>query len=117
MSNDNDPPFEGDLELGRQLRDEGMEQAEEALALRISDYKKRFAWRLHLLAVRRVEFTSEDVTSVVGFPTDVGAPSNAAIGALINGAAKQKKIERVGFRQARRPNQHATVIAVWRGRS
>lgn len=55
------------------------------------------------------QFTSEDVTQLVGQPPN--HPN--AVGARMNAMARRGFIKRVGFRKAERKNQHATVIGVW----
>lgn len=71
---------------------------------------------LELLAETGEEFTSEDLTAIVGLPREApGMNRNNAVGAVISGAARAGVIERVGYRLARRPNQHAANLAVWRG--
>jgi hypothetical protein len=75
-------------------------------------YREAFDRVLDELASTGLEFTSEDVTSVVGQPPN--HPN--AVGAMINGAAKRGVIRKCGYRQAKRPNQHATVIAIWAGK-
>lgn len=66
------------------------------------------------LAATGAEFTSEDVTEVVGLPP-TGSPN--AVGALINAARNRGLIVRVGDTQARRRNQHAARLTLWKGAS
>jgi hypothetical protein len=66
--------------------------------------------RLRELALSGEAFTSEDVTSRAGQP-----PTPNSVGALMNTASRQGWIERIGFGQAERANQHAALISEWRG--
>lgn len=106
----NGPP-ERSLEAGRTERDEGLrvvrDHTPETWAERFDECALRFA----AMANGRREFTSEDVTEIVGQPPN--HPN--AVGARMNALAKRGLIVKTGYRQAERPNQHATVIATWRG--
>lgn len=75
-------------------------------------YDERFDERLCELAYSGVEFTSEDVTRVVGFPSGC---SNSIVGALMANAQRRQKIAPVGYRKALRSNQHGAILRVWCG--
>jgi hypothetical protein len=101
------------LQLGIELRDEGMAMAEAAA----SDWK--LAWRVAIeeLAAsssfdgRPRRFTSDDVRARAGEPDD--HPN--AIGSLFAHAAKQGLIEPVGVTKSRRAERHANRLVVWQG--
>lgn len=102
-----------DLEHGRELRERGMAHTEETQAFLNPTWAKRFDAEVVRLALTRIPFTSEDVTSRVGLPP---SGSSSAVGARINAAAQRKVISWTGqMRQAERPNQHAAILKIWRG--
>lgn len=96
------------MTTGERLKSEGID-----LALH---NRKNVEWiyraicRLRYLARSGDTFTSEDVTVAVGQPS-----SSGAVGALMNTAARQGWIVRVGFEKAVRDNQHAALITQWHG--
>jgi hypothetical protein len=75
-----------------------------------ASYKEAFDEAVWSLAREGREFTSEDVTAIVGMPPN--HPN--AVGALTRASAVRYGCEKVGRAKARRSNQHATEIAVWR---
>lgn len=100
-----------DVVLGVARKEAGMGRAERSATP--SGYVAAFDDRVKALAASGVEFTSEDVTTTVGLPPD---SSGSAVGARMNAAAKRGLIVKVGRRvKARRPNQHAAMLEVWRG--
>jgi hypothetical protein len=54
------------------------------------------------------EITAEDVREWVGEP-----PSPNAMGALFLTACRAGIVERIGYRQAKRPERHASVLGVY----
>ena len=75
-----------------------------------SGWVTAFDAELRGFAARGGEFTSEDITALVGQP-----PSSGAVGARMNAAAQRGLIVRTGDIKANRPNQHRTRISTWRG--
>lgn len=63
------------------------------------------------------QFTSEDLTALIGLPRPDAPESNRnnAVGAVISGAARRGVIERVGYRNARRARLHSAQLSVWKG--
>lgn len=94
------------LTLGEALKDEGIATVTRNEAV---DYKEAFR-SVALAFDDGMLFTSEDITLEVGQPPN--HPSS--VGALMNGLARRGEIELVMYRKARRANQHASVIGVWR---
>jgi hypothetical protein len=70
---------------------------------------------ISFLAALRIQFTSEDLTDIVGLPNDVGVNANNAVGAVVSAAAAAKEIRRVGYVKCRRRSSHSRVLAVWTG--
>lgn len=95
-------------EEGRDLKNEGIDEINSNPAM--APWRAVARQAIIRLALSGREFTSEDVTDIVGQP---GHPN--AVGAVLNGAARAGLIYRVGFKGADRPNQHAALISVWRG--
>lgn len=104
-------PGPRDPAMGEVLKEAGMLRAD-VNVLFTGDYAQRFKARLRELREGGGEFTSEDITSVVGMP-----PSHpSAVGSLLNAASKRGTIYWTGaMRQADRPNQHRALLKVWRG--
>lgn len=90
---------------GEQAKEVGVEAA----IVGAGDYRWAFRARVRVLAGLGEPFTSEDVTSVVGIP------NTKAVGALMNAAAREGLIRRLGFVKAERTNQHAALISEWIG--
>jgi len=59
------------------------------------------------------EFTSEDLTNAIGFPTTSSANGNNAIGAKIRTWA-DKRTEKVGYKKTIRTISHSRMIVIWR---
>lgn len=70
-----------------------------------------------MLAATGREFTSEDLTALIGLPRPgaTGSNRNNAVGAVFSGAARRKEIRRVGYRNATVASSHAAALAVWVG--
>ncbi len=79
------------------------------------EWKARFIARLIIRSRQCRHFTSEDITKLVGLPFPEGSSRNNVVGALMNGCCQRGWIRRVGFRKAKRLNQHATTIMTWCG--
>lgn len=115
-------PRERDLNAGLIRKDEKIGQV---LSKTPDWYKDSF--REHGLrhARRMVPFTSEEITSAIGFPSDArgiepgteeAARANNGVGALMNDMAKKGWIRKAGTRtQAARPNQNAAEVNIWIG--
>lgn len=99
-----------DWEAGAKLRDEGMELVKSHTPL---SYRDQFERVLKALAASGDEFTSEDVTAVVGQPPN--HPNT--VGALFNAAARRGLITKRGYRKSVRPRSHCHCIAVWAGKT
>jgi hypothetical protein len=108
-----DLPLFGNIEEGRRRRDEGAE-----LAIAAADARSAgLIWKNSFTAAAGIcklpsEFTSEDITAIVGQPPEGVHPST--VGALMISLAKRGVIEKAGYVQAQRANQHATMLASWR---
>lgn len=65
-----------------------------------------------------VEFTSEDITDVIGFPDTTHRPNgrNNRVGSLISSVARDYRITIVNERKARNPQSNGRTIKVWQGR-
>jgi len=93
---------------GTTLRDAGVEK----VTLNTSEgYRESFNRVLGEMADTGQPFSSEDVTAVVGQPSNPNT-----VGALFIGAAKRGVIRKCGYRQSTRPERHAAVIALWEGK-
>jgi hypothetical protein len=100
--------------FGEQLKLDGIARAVEAPT--VATWVDEAREVIDQYAALRVEFTSEDVTAIVGLPREgEGMNRNNAVGAVMSGAARAGTIRRVGYRKATRPNQHAAILAVWVG--
>ena len=100
--------FEFDKPPNVTLRDAGVEQV---IRNTPDDYRSSFRKVLGAMAADGRQFTSEDVTAVVGLPPN----NHNTVGALFLGAAKKGIIRKCGYRQSVRPERHAAVIALWEG--
>lgn len=99
------------IRLHRAVLPDGAERKAEgqaAVAAAASEWTIRGRHWLRWL-VSGQELVSEDVTAELGQPT-----SSGAVGALMTWAARQGLIVKVGRTQARRRNQHAAELTVWR---
>jgi hypothetical protein len=68
------------------------------------------------LAAKGCEFTSEDVTALVGLPRGgVGLHRNNAVGAIMSAEARAGVIERVRYDTSKRAISHSHVSTVWVG--
>ena len=61
-------------------------------------------------------FTSEDLTSAVGFPDKVNPNSNNAVGAIVRAWSHSKRIDRRGYMRTIRSISHARMIVLWEKR-
>lgn len=104
----------GDLLVGRKLRDEGMAKAEQATR---EQYRSEFYATVERLAATGEPFTSEDVINLIGLPSgSPGLHRNNAVGALMQGCARRKIIVRHGdTTQSRRALSHAAELTYWIG--
>jgi hypothetical protein len=101
------------LDLGLELRDEGMAMAEAAA----TDWK--IAWRIaieELAASSSFDgqprrFSADDVRVRAGEPED----HVNAVGSLFCQAARAGLIEAVGVTKSRRATRHANRVVVWQG--
>ena len=96
------------LTLGQALRDTGIAVANE----NADDWWKSTADQAidHLASLGR-PFSADDVRAL-GVP-DPASPR--AWGGRFAAAAKQGRIQRIGYVQSQRPSVHAHPIALWRG--
>lgn len=102
------------MELGEFKKRDGIARANATVA---PEWKDLADAAIRELAASGVEFTSETVTKRVGQPTDPdGRAKPNAVGARFSANAKAGLIERVGFTKAERPNQHAAMLSLWRGK-
>lgn len=102
------------LELGEYGKRAGIARANATVA---PEWKDLADGVIRELAASGVEFTSEAVTAKVGQPTDSdGRAKPNAVGARFSAAANRGLIIRVGFTKAQRPNQHAAMLSLWRGK-
>lgn len=100
-------PFDGEY-----LKRQGMGIAAEALPTWVD--LARYVVRQ--LAATGEQFTSEDVTAVVGLPRgEVGQHRNNAVGAVMSGEARAGVIKRLGYRNSKRAVSHSAVLSVWVG--
>lgn len=114
--------LEDRVRSGQEGKDQGQEQV---LANTPDEWKSNFVRQARVLAGTGAPFTSESITSVVGFPADARglAPgsveakgANNAVGANMTALAKQGIIRKTGRRvPAERPNQHAAMLEEWVG--
>lgn len=97
---------------GDQLKADGMAYAEAGALL----WSLRARWAIEWLADQHVEFTSENLTNLVGLPRGrIGKDRNNAVGAAISAAARRRTIRRVRYEKATRPGSHSAVVGVWIG--
>lgn len=98
---------------GDDLKTEGMARALDAAANWREVAREAVEW----LAASGRDFTSEDLTAIVGLPHPdaTEANRNNAVGAVISGAARRGLIRRVGLSNANRAVSHAAALSVWRG--
>jgi hypothetical protein len=61
-------------------------------------------------------FTSEDLTSAIGFPDKANPNSNNAVGAKIRAWSHRKQAERRGYMRTIRSVSHARMIVLWEKR-
>lgn len=95
-------------QIGEQLRDEGIAQVLENTPFR---YRSAFREAALRIGLEGRTFTSEDITSVVGFPH--AHPS--AIGANVNALLTERLIVPTGrYTRARRKRSHAARLALYR---
>jgi hypothetical protein len=74
-----------------------------------SEYQDAFEAAVAEFVSKGQDFTSEDVTAIVGMP-----PNNPnAVGALTRSSAIRYGCVKVSRTKATRPGQHASEIAVW----
>jgi hypothetical protein len=102
-----------DEQLSLEAKEEGM-----ALALTrhgIEDWKDAAREAVIEMPIGHT-FTADDLIAVVGLPSgDAGQNENNAVGAIINGMAKQKLIAKTASRvNATRKGSHARELTVWR---
>ena len=101
------------LQLGEQLKDNGVQQVAEHDPLWI----KKVLTLIILTSEDTETFTADDIRYRA---TDEGwsQPKHPnAWGAAFSTAAKMGLIERVGYRPSATPSAHARVVAVWRGKT
>lgn len=93
---------------GKELRDAGITSVEKNTPQWWKDACDR---AIHTLAARGVEFTAEEVRSIVGDPPN--HPN--AMGARFISARRQGVITLVGYKTSIRASRHANVLKIWRG--
>ncbi len=99
----------------------GLKNKEEGMAKATShahaEWKDEFRQAVRDLAATYVPFTSEDVLSETGLPSgQIGKDMNNAVGALMNGQARQGVMRKTGRRVlSRRPSSHAAELTEWIG--
>jgi hypothetical protein len=98
------------LTMGQVLRDVGTESVS---ANTPPDWRGACDRAILLLAAQGKTFTAEDVRLVVGDPPN--HPN--AMGARFLAAARSGLIEKLGYGKPVRASSHASVIAIWRGRT
>lgn len=64
-----------------------------------------------------VEFTSDDLTDIVGHPDETHTANgrNSVIGSLFRAASSQGTIQAVGIAKSRKPHRKGNIVRVWRG--
>ena len=99
-----------DFTSGEQLKERGMGKV---ICATPEDYTELFIATVRVLAKhgQDIWFTSDTVTTLIGFPE-----SKNAVGALMNKAAKMGIIEPHGFTKGTRPSQHGHMIRTWVGK-
>lgn len=91
---------------------EGSRRAAQAVPM---EWKRAFRQSALVMAKAGHEFTSEDVTSEVRTPAEMGAPSNNAIGRMMAELCRQGWIRCVGFRASTRKERRGGGVRVWQG--
>lgn len=91
---------------------EGSRRAAQAVPMQ---WRRAFRRRALEMAKAGHEFTSEDVTSDVRTPAEVGAPSNNSIGRMMAELNRQGWIRCVGFRASTRTARRGGGVRVWQG--
>jgi hypothetical protein len=114
--------FQRDLGEGLARKTEGTGRV---LAHTPQWYRDEFQAEAERLAKVGVPFTSEDITSAIGFPSDArgldpetedAAKANNGVGAMMNALARKGIITKAGSHaQAARPNQNAAEVNLWVG--
>lgn len=80
------------------------------------DYKTQFIAEVVRLANRRLPFTSEDVTDVIGLPRRSHPNTNNSVGALMNAMARAGIIRKTGrMVKARHLLSNAREVREWIG--
>jgi len=117
MKKKDDEPTLFDLSEGRRLRDEGMIRAA-SHANRITDDWQDKAYQILCEFVAKSDgqsFLAEDVRAyAINRHNLPHPPDNRAWGAPITKAAKAGLIVRIGYRQSRQKDCHASPNTVWR---
>lgn len=93
---------------GHDLRVEGVARVDRATD---DNWKTRCDFVIRRMAQSGLPFTAEDVREQVGDPAHPNA-----IGSRFLKANKGGVIARVGYRTARRPEAHARVVAIYKGK-
>jgi hypothetical protein len=97
-----------------QRRTEGEDRANGAAQHHDPRWSEAFDRELRALAASGLHFTSEDVLARVGV-SEIASPQ--AVGAKFSAAAKRHLIEWTGqVTNSARPESHAAMLKVWRGR-
>ena len=92
---------------GEELRDEGVARADRATD---SEWRDAADAMITTLARGGHEFSAEEIRQWVGDPSNPNAWGGRFLAAIKRGI-----IRRIGYRQAKRPEAHARVIAVYQG--
>jgi len=95
----------------RKLRDEGMEQAEDAAISRVRDWPEQALD--YLKRYPNKVFMAEDVRTWAYKNGLTPAPSGRAWGSIIATARKQGIIKHVGYSATSNPKSHSTPASVW----
>lgn len=93
---------------GLELREEGVARVDRATDAK---WKSRCDTVIRTLAQSGLPFTAEDVREQVGDP-----PRQNAFGSRFLKANSSGLIEKVGYQTARRPEAHARILPVYKGR-
>jgi hypothetical protein len=81
----------------------------------VSDlYKYKFDRVLREFAAKGLPFSSEDITAIIGLPSQ-GQNKNNSIGGLMSGAAHMGLIRKFGWTTSKSVNSHAREIRLWIG--
>jgi len=95
----------------RKLRDEGMEQAEDAAISRVRDWPEQALQ--YIKDYPGTQFMTEEVrvwAYKMGLPP---APSARAWGSVIATAKRLGIVRHIGYRSVSNPNAHATPASLW----